>query len=297
MAEISELNVFPLTGAQAVNHDVVDVSVAGISGDRTFLLYDSETRKRISQKQYPQLATVDAWYFTEDHNVLGVSFPSGTDELATSKDRFLEVDARWTREDIEIDEFEQLTPSIDLGDGPAERFSKFLGYGAVRLARKAPFWTQGFADVDKNLADWKFGDVADRKVAPIHIVTTSSVEALQGMLEGSDFGPERFRANIVIDSDADPFSENDWVGKKICIAGLSIHILRTTARCPVPGYDQVTGENKKDVPKAYRDLPKTANNKPIFGVYGAAFLKPTERGTIGVGDRIDLPDSSDVVLS
>ncbi len=71
-------------------------------------------------------------------------------------------------------------------------------------------------------------------------------------------------------------------------------VSRPTERCPVPGYDQRTGTNRKDVPKLYRELPKSDDNKPIVGVYlyrmpsGRPANDKDTRPQIALGQELEL---------
>ncbi|MCQ1952346.1 MOSC domain-containing protein [Arthrobacter sp. zg-Y238] len=54
---------------------------------------------------------------------------------------------------------------------------------------------------------------------PLHLVTTSSLTALEG-LAGGAVDDRRFRANIVIDTGSRPaFCEDDWVGAELVLGG------------------------------------------------------------------------------
>ncbi|MCQ1999711.1 MOSC domain-containing protein [Arthrobacter zhaoxinii] len=54
---------------------------------------------------------------------------------------------------------------------------------------------------------------------PLHLVTTSSLAALEGMVGGA-VDDRRFRANIVIDTGSQPaFCEDDWVGAELVLGG------------------------------------------------------------------------------
>ena len=64
--------------------------------------------------------------------------------------------------------------------------------------------------------------------APIHLVTTSSLRALQA--KGT-----RFRPNVVLESSDEGFVENDWVGKRLDVGeGVVLEVLTVTPRCAVP---------------------------------------------------------------
>src|SRR5438132_1501632 len=53
--------------------------------------------------------------------------------------------------------------------------------------------------------------------AAIHLVTTATLGALSRAYPNARFDWRRFRPNIIAESDAEGFPENDWVGRRISI--------------------------------------------------------------------------------
>ena len=248
MIEVTGIFRYPLTGAAAESLEVSNVLPSGLEHDRHLVLYDSsvegKVKPRVSQKQLPRLACYGAFAHDE------------TTELYLPNYGNFFVDESSVGEPVMVEEFGDATPCFDLGDQFANRFSSQLGRPALRLAIKSLDWIAG-----------RVVPVADRACQPMHLVSMPTVRVLQARQPQSNFGAERFRANVWADGDIEPFAENDWVGKTIVINGEEYMVSRPTERCPVPGYDQRTGVNRKDVPKLYRELPKSDEKKPIVGVY------------------------------
>jgi uncharacterized protein YcbX len=67
---------------------------------------------------------------------------------------------------------------------------------------------------------------------PLHLVTTSSLEALAG-LSGLPVDERRFRANIIIDTGTEPvFQEDHWIGAELVIGDeVRIHLGNGMPRC------------------------------------------------------------------
>lgn len=170
-----------------------------------------------------------------------------------------------------VDEFGDQVPANDMGDRFAARLSQFLGVPGVRLARKAQDWLAGGVTPP-----------ALRHNRAIHIVNRATVRAVQARMPESTFGTERFRPSIVVDGEIEAFQENEWLNEQIVIGGVTYAVNALTKRCPVPGYDQRMGRNRKDVPKLYRDLPK-ADNKPVFGVYAYPLIAIGDGAELTVG--------------
>ncbi|MGZ6965850.1 MAG: MOSC domain-containing protein, partial [Acidimicrobiia bacterium] len=65
-----------------------------------------------------------------------------------------------------------------------------------------------------------------------HVLTTATLQRLGEVEPGSRFAVERYRPNIVIDSDAEPFAENGWSGSTMGFgAEVTASVLIPTMRC------------------------------------------------------------------
>lgn len=129
----------------------------------------------------------------------------------------------------------------------------------------------------------------NRKNAPIHIVSRASVSALTERLgsDGEEDLSQRFRPNIVIDGDIEPFVEQRW--ETLRLGSATLKIIRPTLRCPIPGLDPRTGRNIGDIPKLYRDMDKLPNDqgipKAVFGVYAVPELNES---TVQLKQRVEV---------
>jgi len=299
MAELIGINRFPLTGARAEALETANISLTGMVGSRELVIYDelldpSQTDNRLSQKQLPLLATLTASY--KDELSDPEEYPDDTDEIGRVIVEFPSETQIWSHPDMQdtscfVREFGDLTPcTFDSGDDIApegmftitETLRWYLGHPSLRLARKKPSWLAG-----------QHIEPAMRANSPLHIVTESSVNDLRAKADDPQFGVERFRADFVLGGDFAPHEEQAWIGKVLRIGEALIMLHRGTKRCPVPGYDQETGENKKDVPKLYGHLPKAPDNKkPLFGVYGYPILNNGELAAMSLGNEVSLLDST-----
>lgn len=72
--------------------------------------------------------------------------------------------------------------------------------------------------------------------APIHLVTTATLCRLAaGEHPGGGFEPVRYRPNLVIETAADGFVENEWVSRELRVGdALVLRVLAATPRCAVP---------------------------------------------------------------
>jgi uncharacterized protein YcbX len=275
--EVKRLYERPLTGARAKEVKKVAISAGGIIGNRLIVVYnsfDSNNLKRVSQKEIRELAQLHARI-----NAAGrVSI--------THKREDLDLDGFHLNPkeepDLYVNEFNDPTPAIDMGDIAADSIrrytkeSRYSGKAHLRLAQKTLTWHQGGGTPP-----------SERKNAPLHVVTSASMSCINELLaeNGSrEADYNRFRPDIVIDvGDEEPFVENEW--KKVSAGGVVLKFARVAERCSVPGNDQLTGEKMLDIPPIYKHLPQSENGKAIFGIYMYADLPPgvesqLEKGSI-----------------
>jgi MOSC domain-containing protein len=124
--------------------------------------------------------------------------------------------------------------------------------------------------------------------APLHLITTSTLERIAGRSSRGIVEPERYRPNIVIRTTAPGFAENDWTGRDLRIGSdLIIQVIARTPRCAIPTLEH--GDLPRDV-AALRVLAEDNRIKPrdvlgpqpCAGVY-AKILRP---GRIRLGDIV-----------
>jgi uncharacterized protein YcbX len=275
MAHIEQLAIYPLVGARAENLDHATIMPSGFSNDRDYVVYDPRTMRRISAKPNgaPMLMHIrpeidDQFAYLNVHDSTGMQVVDGFDLSPFGGSNAL-------RQTIEIEEFEQSTPWIDIGDEPADFMSAYLSRG-VRMAKRDSFWHEGGIIEPKH-----------RKVSPLHIVSRASCDAVAQMLGINEDVADRFRPNIVIEN-VPAFSEENW--KTLTVRGIQLVVHRPTLRCGMTGLDPRTGENLKDVPKIFPKLSKLYDDRgrinTIFGVYAYPVLRMGERSSISTGDEV-----------
>lgn len=114
-------------------------------------------------------------------------------------------------------------------------------------------------------------------LAVLHVLTTSTLDALRELNPRSRFEPRRFRPNLIIDTGGQKgFVENDWIGKTIAIGPeVRIQVTRPCLRCVM------TTLSQGDLPKDPEILKTAARHNEIrVGAYASV----VQTGTIRVGD-------------
>lgn len=134
---------------------------------------------------------------------------------------------------------------VDQGNEAAEWGREVIGR-AVRLvavSRRYPRFVEG---------NHMLGRVGFADGFPLLVSSTASIKQVNAWL--TDKGEEpvpanRFRANILLEGNLEPFEE-DYIDRiEVVVNGIVITLRRAKAcgRCPIPDTDQETGERKRSV--------------------------------------------------
>ena len=126
--------------------------------------------------------------------------------------------------------------------------------------------------------------------APVHLLTTSTLDRIAELSPYRSAHPERYRPNIVVRTAPPGFTENDWLGRTLRIGDeLVLGVIARTPRCAVPtlahGGLPRDAEALRVLARHNRVRPVEVNDpEPCAGVY-ADVLAP---GRIRVGDPVRL---------
>ena len=73
--------------------------------------------------------------------------------------------------------------------------------------------------------------VAHHDAAPLHLLTTSSLEWLAHELPGSQIDRRRFRPNVLLGGAGAGLVEDNWVGRRFALGSAVIRVVARTERC------------------------------------------------------------------
>jgi uncharacterized protein YcbX len=124
--------------------------------------------------------------------------------------------------------------------------------------------------------------------APVHLLTTSTLDRIAELSPYRRAHPERYRPNIVIRTATPGFAENDWLGRSLRVGDeLILGVIARTPRCAVPtlahGGLPRDAEALRVLARHNRVQPAELNDpEPCAGVY-AEVLTP---GRIRTGDPV-----------
>jgi uncharacterized protein YcbX len=280
---------FPVKSMLGEELDAADLGEGGIVGDRAYAIRDRDTGKVASAKHpklWPDLLKCRAAFVEPPRP--GAEPPTARIELADGKSVLsdaADVDAvlsRFFGRDVELAHAAQNGYTIDQYHPDEENYDPEGHRDEVVEAQlgAAFFNERGLPSV---VPEGSFFDLF-----PLSVLTTSSLDQLGELEPQSRFDARRFRMNVIVDTPAHGFVENEWVGRTLAISDdVKISVALPDPRCVMPSLAQ------EDLPRDTRILKALAQHNridvagslyPCAGVYAVA----ESTGTIRKGDRISL---------
>jgi uncharacterized protein len=128
--------------------------------------------------------------------------------------------------------------------------------------------------------------------APIHLLTSSTLDRIAELNPRGVAEVERYRPNIVISTTAAGFAENDWAGHDLRIGReLTLRVMSRTPRCAIPTLEH------GDLPRDTAALRVLADHNRVTPVEplapqpcAGAYAQVLHPGRIHVGDVVRLAD-------
>jgi MOSC domain-containing protein len=207
---------FPVKSMQGEQVDGADMTVAGLVGDRAYALLDGQTGKVASAthpKLWPELIACRATFVESPRP--GRQLPPIRIELAdgtTVRSDAADVDAVLSRffgrpvelaraapKDFTIDQYHPDVENLDPEGHRDELTEQKLG--AALLDELGMSWP---------LAEGSFLDLA-----PVSVITTSTLDQLGALQPDCSFDVRRFRMNVIVNTTEPGFIENDWVDRTL----------------------------------------------------------------------------------
>lgn len=256
---VRELWRYPVKSMMGEQLDAVAVTERGVEGDRRFALIDSETGHVVSAKnprRWPTMFSFHAHQRRGASTGVEITLPDGT-ILASDASEVNAVLSERLGRNVTLTSvppsqpvLEQFSPSLD---GLSEQDRE-----AVVKIHPAMFFDE----------------------APVHLLTTATLQALQSRYPDGRFDARRFRPNVLVETERSVagFVENDWKGR-IVMVGTHVRLAVTSlcARCVMTTLPQ------QGLPQD-RAILRTAvqYNQGMVGVL-ATVVTP---GEVRAGDRV-----------
>jgi uncharacterized protein YcbX len=261
---IASLHTYPVKGSHRLDHDEAQVEPRGLAGDRRWMIVDPDG-VGITQRRNAALTALRPVH-TPGGLVLRAP---GRPDLAVAEP----VDG--PKLEVRVFSNKPLVPAR-LAVEADGWLSDFLGR-PVRLAWQAdPFGRP----VQNNAEEGDVVSFADGY--PLLLANAASLDALNDWLAEAGEEPvpmTRFRPNVVI-AGAQPWAEDEWVGRRLRLGQVQFRVAKACDRCVVTTIDQETGEKGRQPLRMLAERRRFDN-----GVLFAVNLIPEEPfGLLRVGD-------------
>jgi uncharacterized protein YcbX len=287
-ATVAELWRYPVKSMRGEQIGATNVSDAGFIGDRAYAVVDPATDK-VGSAKHPRLwgalLECEARYLEEPRvgaplPPVAITLPGGDEtgsEDASVNERLSAVFGRPV----------QLTTVAPEGNGYLAVWPEIDGVMPDDVREQSTVEGQ---EADGTLTGLSLGIAAPGTffdVSALHVLTIATLQRLGEVEPSSQFVVQRYRPNIVIDSDCEPFAENNWSGADLKFGGsLTATGLIPTMRCIMTTLAQ--GDLPRDN-EVLRTLTRTNRIEiPGLGTWSCvgAYAAVATAGRVELGDEV-----------
>jgi hypothetical protein len=281
---------FPVKSMLGEGLEAVDLDEGGVVGDRAYAIVDRETGKVASAKHpklWPNLLSCRATFV--EPPLPGDEVPPARIDLADGDSvrsdaaDVNDVLSRFFGRDVELAAAAQDGYTIDQYHPDEENYDPDGHRDEVVEAQLgAAFFNE--RGLPSAVPAGSFFDLY-----PLSVLTTSSLDRFGELEPESRFDARRFRMNVIVDTPAGGFVENEWVGRSLAIGDdVQLGVALPDPRCVMPSLAQ-----KDDLPRDPKILKTLAQHNridiagslfPCAGVYAVA----EAAGTIRKDDQVSL---------
>jgi uncharacterized protein YcbX len=292
--QVSALWRYPVKSLGGEQVETIDIGSRGLHGDRLWAVRDLERDVTATARRIPKLLGATARYVAPVAPDAGpgnapeveITFPDGTvassndpdvhQKLSELVDRDVRLTALPAADDTSLhklsrDERENMSIAAlrkDFGVSEGEKFPDVSMFRVADLTLLGRYSTPPGMFVD---------------LAPVHVMTQTSLQTIGAELGGDDLDVRRFRPNILLalDNSEDGLPESQWTGGRLSIGGAVLDVTMPTIRCVVPSRAQPGLDVDRRITKA---VAGRANR--CLGSY----CWVTADGTVRVGDEATLAE-------
>src|SRR5580698_6001574 len=273
LGTVAKLRRYPVKSMLGEDLPAGDVTLAGLAGDRRLAVISRRTGK-IASAKYPRLwrdlLTLSAQALDED---VRITLPDGKTVWRTDAG----VDAILSG---------LLNEPVTLSATPPPGAS--LDRAVPEAVLRGGINAEVAFDVNEIGSGAPPGTFVD--FAPLHLLTTSTLDRIAELSPYKKADLERYRPNIIILTSTPGFTENEWLDRTLHVGDdLVLRVIARTPRCAIPTLAH--GDLPRDTEalrvvarhNRVRPLPDL-DPEPCAGVY-AEVLRP---GRIRPGDPVRL---------
>jgi uncharacterized protein len=279
---------FPVKSMRGEQLAEAELTPAGLVGDRAYALIETDTGKVVSAKSaraYPRLLDCQAAFVMPPQAgaelpPVRITLPDGTTITSDADDCDLVLStyfqrrltlARTAPEDFTVDRY---VPAVE-GTAPPEQHGTVVTekLGAAlfaELGMPSPVPVGAFFDA-----------------FPLTVLTTATLARLNELQPATRFDARRFRMNVIVETTAAGFVENEWIGQSLTIGeAVQLNVALADPRCVITTLAQDELPQDAGVLRALvehnRIYVPGIGKAPCAGVY----VVVTASGTIRVGDSV-----------
>jgi uncharacterized protein YcbX len=301
LGQVAALFRYPVKSLGGEKVEQIDIGARGPRGDRLWAVRDLERDVTATARRIPSLLGATARYVAPlasdagpgnapeveitfpDGNVCSSSDPDVHEKLSELVDRDVRLTALPPADDTSLhklsrDERENMSTAAlrkDFGITDDEKFPDMSMFRVTDLATLSRYSTPPGMFVD---------------LAPVHVMTTASLETIGAELGGDDVDVRRFRPNILLaltDSN-DGLPESQWTGGRLSVGGAVLEVTMPTIRCVVPSRAQPGIEVDRRITKAVASRA---------GRCLGSYCWVTSGGVVNVGDEATLQEGKHRALA
>ncbi len=262
---VTGINIYPLKSTRPIALTESDVLPRGLPWDRRWMLVDSDGRF-ITARQYPVLAMIDT------------AIGADTLEISVAGREVLQIPlAEPSAAHILVTVWKDRCQAVPVGAAADAWFCDYLGM-PCRLVR--------MTDQLVRLVNPDYGQPADQLSFadgfPLLLISEASLHDLNRRLPAA-VPMQRFRPNLVVDGEQ-PYGEDGWC--RLRVGEVEFEGVKNCSRCVFTTIDPHTGV-KDPAGEPLRTLASYRRRKG-GGVYFGQNLIPRSRGTIRLGDSVEV---------
>lgn len=248
---VASLHVYPIKGCGGLDLERARLGPYGLDNDRHWMVVDEVERAGLTQRTLPAMARIRPRLAAGGDGEGGglVLEADGTEPLAVP---------RPTRADTKATVWGWETPVGDAGEEAAAWLSSFLGR-PCRLVAVA----EGYSRPVNRRYDRRGREVGFADGYPLLLCTEASLADLN-RVAGEAVPMDRFRPNLVIGGEVEPWVEDGWAS--LTVGGVALDVAKPCARCAVPQVDQSTGRRHKEPARALAAHRRGADGQTYFGI-------------------------------
>lgn len=273
-ARIARLFVYPVKSCAGVELTEARLAPTGLQLDRHWMVVDA-AGVFLTQREWPRMALVQPQIRGGQVSLQAPGMPA----------LHLHEAAATGRARVRV--WKDTVDAWDLGEEPAQWFSRFLGQAGLRLVRfdpavrrlSDPAWTGGVEAVNQFVDGYPLLVMAEASLAGLN-------ERLRAAGHGA-IGIERLRPNLLLAGlEAHDEDSLAWMDIATAQGKVRIRPVKPCARCPIPNIDPATAKRSPEVLATmarYRADPRQ-DGKPTFGMN--AIIENGVGSLLRVGDSV-----------